>query len=252
MYNYFHPYAMREPNGESYILAFQQGDVNGDYIQDNVYLVGQKNSSSPFVQDITLIIQDGKTNQFFSVPLKTNEGYQPTLFLGDFTGDGVDDILISIDSGGSGGYGFYYAYSFVENKPKLLFDFEQFNREFNYDVLYKDYYKVEVINNTLALQFIIDISGRGNEYLSEIYDTSGKLTTPINGWVSGLNRLYPIDFQGDGVYELYALQRIAGRYSADGLGLIQTALSWNGSSFTAEDVDQQAAIFGTSIKNEPS
>ncbi len=247
MYGY--PYNQRDQqmNGTSYILAFQQGDVNGDYIQDYVYLIGQKFPDSPYTKNITLVIQDGKTNQFYSVPLKTNEGYQPGLFLGDLTGNHADDILISIDSGGSGGFAYYYAYSFQDNQSQLLFNYEQFNREFVYSVTYKDHYQVEVVNKTLQLKFLIDLSGRGEEYLSEIYDKNGKLTTPISGWVSELNRLYPIDFQGNGTYELFAIQRVAGRYSADGLGLIQTTLVWDGNKFVPQNNQQQAAIFGTSL-----
>lgn len=67
--------------------------------------------------------------------------------------------------------------------------------------------------------------------ISEIYDESGILKEPIEGWVNPLGGLYPIDFQRDGTYELYAEQRIAGRYNADGLGYVQTSLKWDGQGF---------------------
>lgn len=79
--------------------------------------------------------------------------------------------------------------------------------------------------------YTIDIKYKGDEYLSEIYDENGKLKQPIEGWVNPLGGLYPIDYQRDGNYELYATQRIAGRYNADGLGYVQTSLSWNGEEF---------------------
>lgn len=34
--------------------------------------------------------------------MKNNTGYNPTLFLGDFTGNEGDDILVVIETGGSG------------------------------------------------------------------------------------------------------------------------------------------------------
>ena len=42
-------------------------------------------------------------------------------------GDGTADILISIASGGSGGIMYYYIYSFINNTPQLLFDFNANN-----------------------------------------------------------------------------------------------------------------------------
>ena len=67
------------------IISFKRGDVNGDGIPDNVYLTGIKTLDSPFTQNITLVIQDGRTGRFTSIPLSDNLGYNPKLFLGEFT-----------------------------------------------------------------------------------------------------------------------------------------------------------------------
>ncbi|UOQ92068.1 hypothetical protein MUO14_16415 [Halobacillus shinanisalinarum] len=160
----------------------------------------------------------------------------------------MDDILISINSGGSGGFGYYYVYSFLNNQAKELFDYKKFDDSFVYDVIYRDHYKVDVVNRTLNLTYTIDIQNKGRDYLSEIYQPDGTLKEPIEGWVSGLNVLYPIDFQGDGVYELFVFQEIAGRYHADGLGVVQTPLSWDGSKFSVMNDIQYVAVLGTDIQ----
>ncbi|WP_330665128.1 hypothetical protein [Tepidibacter sp.] len=235
---YFNPMffqqPMRKQNKKSYILDFEKGDVNGDKVDDNVYLIGDKpfGDSSPFRDNIRIKIVDSKTGRQYIIPLKENAGYNPTIFLGDFTGDGVDNIFVAIDSGGSGGYAFYYIYSFLRNKPKLIFDFEKFNKDNKYEVNYMDYYEVEVIKESDKERYILNIEYKGDKYLSEIYNEDGTLKESISGWVNPLGGLYPIDFNRDGVYELYALQRIAGRYNADGLGYVQTSLKWDGSSFS--------------------
>lgn len=237
-----------------YLLNVKYGDVNGDGIKDKVSLYGNKpdGPNGIFTDNIVLVIQDGKTNFVYIIPLEYNSGYNPTIFLGDFTSDKINDILISIDSGGSGGYTFYYIYSFVKNIPKKLFDFNRFNNYLPYDVTYKNYYKVSVINKISKKEFIIDISNKDKSYLTEIYNKDGTLKKPISGNVSVLSGLYPIDFDRNGVYDLYAMQRITGLYNADGLGVLQTHLVWNGKNFVPMDSTQLVGIYGYDIINSKS
>lgn len=236
MYNYYNRANMN-------VVSFARGDVNGDKIPDNIYLTGMRTPDSPFIQNITLIIQDGMTGLFTSIPLSEDAGYNPTLFLGDFQGYGVDDILIGIATGGSGGIMYYYIYSFLNNSPRLLFDFNTYNEQYKYEVTYKDYYKVEVISQINNTRYIIDISYKEEEYLNEIYDKNGKLKSPIEGFVNPISGLYPVDFDSNKVYELLAYQKIAGRYNADSLGYVQNILKWKNNMFILES--QFVAIYGS-------
>jgi len=225
------------------VVAYAKGDVTGDKIPDNVYLTGIKTPDSPFTQNITLVIQDGRTGMFTRIPLRENAGYDPTLFLGDFTGNRVSDILIGIATGGSGGTMYYYIYSFMNSRVQLLFDIDAYNEQYKYDVTYKDNYKVEVISKKNNTKYLIDISDRGGDYLNEIYYQNGKLKTPINGWVDPLSGLYPVDFDLNNVYELLAYQQIAGRYHADSLGYVLNSLKWEKNMFIL--YNQNVAIFGS-------
>ena len=225
------------------IVAFAQGDVTGDGVTDQVYLTGTKTPDSPFTQNITLHVKDGRSGVLTSIPLRENVGYNPTLFLGDFTGNGVADILISIATGGSGGIMNHYIVSFVDNKARLLFDFNVYNDQYQYEVTYKDNYKVEVVSKLNNEKYIIDISTRDAAYLTEIYDENGKLKSPITGFVDPLSGLYPVDFDSNKVYELLAYQKIAGRYHADSLGYILNTLGWDNNRFVLQN--QYIAIFGT-------
>jgi len=237
MYNCYLRANMTNPS----IVSFARGDVSGDRIPDNVYLTGIKTPDSPFIQNITLVIQNGKTGRFTSVPLSENAGYNPRLFLGDFTGDGTADILISIDSGGSGGIMYHYIYSFINNTSRLLFDFNAYNEEYKYEVTYMDNYRVEVVSLKNKRKYIIDISNRDTEYLNEIYNKNGKLKSPISGFVNPLSGLYPVDFDSNNVYELLAYQKIAGRYNADSLGYVLNTLKWKYNMFVLDN--QYVAIF---------
>ncbi|MCM3733189.1 VCBS repeat-containing protein [Fictibacillus nanhaiensis] len=224
------------------IVSVARGDVTGDKVSDNVYLTGTKTPESPFIQNITLVVQDGRTGRTRNVQLSENAGYNPTLFLGDFTGNGVDDILIRIDSGGSGAFTYDYVYSFVNNNPQLLFDINVYNEQFQYDVSYQDNYKVKVISKINHLTYLIDISLRDPEYLSEIYNANGKLKSPIEGFVNPLSGLYPVDFDSNKVYELLAYQKIAGRYNADALGYVLNTLGWKNDRFILQN--QNVAVGG--------
>ncbi|MGO1370032.1 MAG: VCBS repeat-containing protein [Senegalia sp. (in: firmicutes)] len=225
------------------IVSFVRGDVNGDNVSDNIYLTGERNPNSPFVENITLVIQDGRTGRMYYSPFEFESGYDPTISLYDFTGDGIQDILIGINSGGSGAIIYYYIFSALNNIPKLIFDYNNFNDTYKYKVIYKDFYKVEIVNIKDNIKYIIDIAYKGREYLNEIYDKNGKLKEPIEGFVDPLSGLYPIDFDSDGVYELLAYQKISGRYHADGLGFILSSLEFNGKKFNM--FDQYVAINGT-------
>ncbi|MFP7296842.1 VCBS repeat-containing protein [Neobacillus niacini] len=235
MYNYF-------SRNQNSIVSFARGDVTGDRVPVNVYLTGIKTPDSPFTQNITLHVQNGRTGEMKSVPLRENAGYNPAIFFGDFTGNGIDDILISIATGGSGGIMYYYLYSFVENIPQLLFDFNVYNQQYQYEVTYLDNYKVEVLSKINNKKYLIDISSRGAEYINEIYDANGKLKSPITGFVNPLSGLYPVDFDVNGVYELLAYQKIAGRYNADSLGYVLNTLGWTDNRFVLQN--QYVAIFG--------
>jgi hypothetical protein len=239
MYNCYFRANTMNPN----IVVRVIGDVNGDRIPDNVFLTGIKTPMSPFIQNITLVVRDGRTGRTTSVPLSENAGYNPRLFLGDFNGDGVNDILIGIDSGGSGAIMYYYIFSFINNMPQLMFDFNVYNNEYKYEVTYEDNYKVEVTSEKNNAKYIIDISLKGQDYLGEIYDENGKLKDPISGFVNPLSGLYPVDFDSNGVYELLAYQKIAGRYNADSLGYFLNTLKWEDNRFVLNN--QNIAIWGS-------
>jgi hypothetical protein len=229
------------------LLDMKQGDVNGDRIIDNVYLYGNKTDGTGiFADNITLVIQDGHSHHSTTVKLQSNAGYNARLFLGDFSKDNVQDILVSIDSGGSGGYGIFYIYSFKNNNLRQMFDFEKYNKEYKFMVNYEDNYKVSVGSPQLDLLFTIDISYKGYDYVSQYYYENGKLKQPIKGEVLALGALYPIVTNEKSMsYDLLAFQRIIGTSNSDTLGYVENLLTWNGTQFTPSRLT--VAILGTKL-----
>ncbi|QBD86934.1 VCBS repeat-containing protein [Clostridium tetani] len=242
MYNYY----FRNYIVHTRIVAYAKGDVNGDRITDNVYLTAMKASSSPFVENATLVIQDGRTGRFTNIQLNQNSGYSSRLFLGDFTGDGVNEILISIDSGDSSATTYDYIYSFVNNVPRLLFDFEEYNDEYKYNVNFKDNHKVEFISEKNDQRYIINISSREIDYLNKVYNKNEKLKKITKGFVNPLSGLYTVDFDSDGICEVLAYQKILGRSSVDTLGYVLNTLKWKKDKFYL--ANQNVSIFGVENK----
>ncbi len=238
MYSYTHSRVIS-------LLDMKQGDVNGDGIIDNVYLYGNK-SDGIFADNITLIIQDGYSNQSTTVNLQNNAGYNARLFLGDFSKDNVNDILVSLDTGGSGGYGIFYIYSFKNNVLYEMFDVDKYNQVYKFTVNYEDFYKVSVGSPQLDVLFRIDISNKGYDYLSQYYYENGKLKQPIKGEVLALGALYPIVTDVKSMsYDLLALQRIIGTTNSDALGYVENLLTWNGTQFTSSRLS--VAVLGTKL-----
>ena len=134
-------YRQGESSNELIIFDSKMADVDGDGKIEKVSLVGTISESGIVASNIKITISNDTT---YDVNLKTNKGYNPKLFLGDFTSDGLDDVFVSMESGNTGREGFFYIYSFALNNEQKIFDYEVFNNKYKYDVTYDDNYIVRV------------------------------------------------------------------------------------------------------------
>ena len=217
------------------IIMTEKADLNGDGVMDTIYLTGYKeNPNDIFIRNITVVIEDGKTKRITSFTFENNAGYNSRLFLGDFTGDNIPEIFISIDSGGSGGFGFYYLYSFKNSVVSKLFDNEEFNNTYKYEVVFRENCIVAIYSEYFRKTYYLDVSARKEFYQEQgVYNANCRLLKPVRGFVPGLNNLYPLESGISGRYNLLAVQRIIGLFGADTLGYIETTLAWDGSMFRA-------------------
>lgn len=232
----------------TYLLDMKIGDVTGDGVLDKVSLYGNKpdGPTGVFADNITVVIVDGHTHQTQTLTPAYNSGYNAKLFLGDFTNDKIEDIKVSIDSGGSGGYGYFYIYSFQNNHFEEIFNFDQYNEEYQYKADYADFYRFNVSNIVLNKLFVLDLSYKGYDYLSQFYNENGKLKEPTQGGVLALGALIPIvNDDNASVYDLLAFARIIGTTNSDTLGYIENLLTWDGNKFKSSRM--VASIPGTHL-----
>ena len=140
-------------------------------------------------------------------------------------------------------YNFLYTYQ--EAVLRTLFDTNPYNEEQKYTVEYLDYYRVRVTSLNNRQSYLIDISSRGSDYLSDIYNENGKLKQPLQGDVLPISGVYPVDFDQNGVYELLIFQGIMGQYNADRFGYVQNVLTYKDGGWNV--MNQWVAVYGTDL-----
>ncbi|MGI6344003.1 MAG: VCBS repeat-containing protein [Bacillota bacterium] len=212
------------------VITSQTADVTGDGVADEVYLTGTYTEGSPFIQNITLMIRNGRTGRITQFQLANNSGYDPTLFLCDFTGDGIPDIKVTIQSGGSGGFTFSYIYSFANSQLRLLFSGDDYGAPSRFRANYVDGYIVVVNDDVLGLEFRIDVSR--DPAAADLYNPDGTLKQPTEANVGPFIAAIPIVLdEASGTCSLQVLTRVYGTFAADTLGYIQDYLVWGETGF---------------------
>jgi hypothetical protein len=218
--------------GINYIMAYKSDDVNGDYIKDNIILVGRHDEGmySGGREDIKLIIQDGKTKKYYKLsPGRFTRGSNGRLFLGDFNGDKVLDILISFN-GRSTGYDWYSLISFNKNKPVHLFKQEEFNMGLSFDLDFGNGFKANIHNKELNKFYTVDVSNKKYTYTNlGIYDDNGELLKAKKGISDVVSEIRPVDIDKDGVYEVVVIQGLSGIATADVIAYAKSIWSFKNS-----------------------
>lgn len=214
------------------VLGCAEGNVTSLEKKSKICIVAEQyEKGNQLAQELFLTIEDVDGNFKARTKLDVNYGFSPNIGLYDFTGNGYFDILISMRSGGSGGYYFYYIYSYIDRELKKIFDWQEFNTNIKYDVNYLDNEKVKVVVGTSNAEFILDISNKEKAYLNSLYDKNGKLKAPVKGSVSGIVNLYPVSINNDRKFELHIICNIIGVVNQDILGGVVFVEKWGETKF---------------------
>ncbi|NLY84036.1 MAG: hypothetical protein GX084_05420 [Acholeplasmataceae bacterium] len=216
------------------VLSVAYGDVDGDGEEEGVFLMGSKFSAdSQYYTKLYLFTRDMKSGKLEGAIRPTLPGgYDCSLRLGDLTGNGVDDIVISAPTGGSGGIVAYRIIDFTDNKPREIFT-EADNSGVNVKGQYLPDYKVMLVLADESREITLDVGPNlaFYKYLG-VYDEKGRLLKdyhrPYGQYLSGL---LIVDTDGNGTAEAVTTQRIVGLNNTDTLGYVRavwhyTAVNW--------------------------
>lgn len=225
------------------VLGCAEGNVTSLEKKSKICIIAKEyEKGNQLAQELFLIVEDIDGGYKDSIKLDVDYGFGPNIGLYDFTGNGYFDILISMKSGGSGGYYFYYIYTYLNRKFVKIFDWMEFNKNNQFDVKYLDDMKVLVSGGSLTGEFLIDISQKDKAYLDSLYDSKRKLRTPTTGSASGVVNLYPVSINNNRKFELHIICNILGVVTMDILGGVVYIEKWGKTEF--EPLGERVILFG--------
>nr|WP_169717891.1 hypothetical protein [Sporomusa silvacetica] len=224
------------------ILDRQVGNITSDGKPRDILLIGRKpNANSNFTDDLSLLVRDETSPNAVTVKLPNVGGYDSKLFVGEFDGDKINDVFVTIPTGGSGGIMEHRIVTF-SGEPKVIFGSSE-NKGIVAAGRFVDGFKFELRERSTERTVAIDLISKMNTYVkANLYDTTGKLLRQQSGSVNPFGELTPVDIGRDGTYELRGQQRITGMYNADTVGYIYSIWKYENSVWIPKQIEASSVL----------
>ncbi|CAM4134321.1 hypothetical protein [Lederbergia lenta] len=206
-------YAQEKPTA---LLEYDH-DVTGDGVRNKITLYGIPfESNSKFYQKVwaEIELRDGK-----KVRIDYEGGYEPKLEFADLNHDGVDDILYSSATGGSGGLYNYALHTLKDAQLKEIPLPEPLQIEGAFQNDFKAIIEIPGIKDPIVL----DLSSRKDDYISlGLFQKNGMLNEPTELMIDPIAFFEIVKVKNKKGYGLKGYRQISGAYHADGLGTVET------------------------------
>jgi hypothetical protein len=207
-------------------------DVTGDGKADLVTIKGTPyEEGTLFLKDITLKV---KTSEGKSFKIELAEGYDPTINVNDLNHDGVKDLFISMQTGGSGNLSNYYLYTFKDSKKEDLSVPDSLAISSQYEDGYKASIKIDETGKT----YIFNLSDRKKNYDKLGLYNEGKLNEPMELMVFPFSTLKSVKLEGAKL-GLKGIQRFSGASNADTIGFVESSWIFENGSWNLLDTSVQ-------------
>ncbi|WP_338469372.1 hypothetical protein R4Z10_11090 [Niallia sp. XMNu-256] len=199
-------------------LIKEEEDISGDGKLDQIEIKGiPYDDGSAYLREIYLVITGSNGKK---VKKELDGGYEPTLKRVDLNHDGIDDLLISIPTGGSGGLSNFFIFSF---KDFQLTDLGGGPEPLNITSQFLNNYKAVMTIDNTGETFTFDLKNRKKDYNRLGLYTRGMLNEPRELMVDPYSTLKPIVVKEKGeTLGLKAIQQVSGAYHADGIAFVES------------------------------
>ncbi|WP_019121909.1 hypothetical protein [Brevibacillus massiliensis] len=207
------------PNN-SYLLESKRIDVTGDGKPDLVSLIGKKDSSSVYWEKLFVAVENEAGH-----PLSASSGggSNPRLTFCGFTGRKAADILVSAETGGSGGTSDYYLYAVAEDKLVSMPVPPPVQVTGNL----QDNYAAKLTLENTQQTYEIDLHDRKPYYDQLHMYKAGKLVQPISLMANAYSELKPMPDEPTAGCDLQGIQRVSGVVNADTIAHVVSHWRWD-------------------------
>lgn len=196
-------------------VAKYKEDVTGDGKKDQIVLKGLPyEEGTEFLKEIYMEITASNKK---SSKVELDSGFNPRAVFVDLNHDGLKDIFVTVDTGGSGGITNHYLYTAKDfnltdlTVPEPLVINSQF----------LDGYKATLTIQDTGESYTFDLSNRAEDYERTGLYQKGKLSEPTELMVDPYSTLKPV-LVGGKQFGLQGTQLVSGAYHADGIAIIES------------------------------
>lgn len=210
-------------NGKpGYVYDSTRIDADGDGAADDVLLVGENDdTSAPFgfqTRNLAVVVRDGVSGKFAAYLFPEDFGFElPRFSIGSFTAAKKNEILVSVETGGSGGIVLYALMAYENEKVVSVLSQEELNKGLDLNIVCLPGFKMKISDKNTGFNSIADFhDGEAVPmYIDRgVYNKAGvflKDQTYVDGEVIDdvFISLDPADNDGDGILELHGKQRIS-------------------------------------------
>lgn len=159
---------------EMYVINYIIDDITGDNEKDMIILVGEKESlDNTYSKNVDLVVYDTVNKKFLNADLNKFEGDMPKIIITDLTGEGINEILLSLENQNK-----EKNIRIVTNENETLkeiFGIKE-NKGINFAGEMIDGIKAHVRCNKLNKELYIDLTDKKSELITnKKIDESGKI-----------------------------------------------------------------------------
>lgn len=210
-------YAIEE-NNKVMMVSKETADITGDGKPDEIRLQGLPyQDEESYLKEI--FIEIGASNgETYKLPLES--GAKAAQQLIDLNNDGLEDVFVSVSTGGSGGIVLNYLYSLKDFVVTDLTVPEPLELETHF----LDGYKAEILINATGKSYRFNLKDRKKYYKKMGLYVKGKLNEPTELMVNAFSSMEPIALK-DGKLGLKGVQRVTGIANADTIAYVESTWS---------------------------